>query len=141
MKQTTNAKIVTECIELEFVDAQGDVAALEADLVFDPTDPYAVTMAFRSGEQEVLWTFGRELLVQGRYEPTGDGDVHLWPCLSSEGKAVVIIELSSPEGEVLVQTTTRGVDHFVAAMLTSVPDGQESTFVDFDDELSALLSA
>ena len=117
MKKTANTQIVTESIELEFVDPQGEATAIEADLVFDPTDPYAITMAFRTGEQEVVWTFGRELLVEGRYVPTGDGDVHVWPCLSSEGKAVVIIELSSPEGEVLVQTETRNVDHFVTAML------------------------
>jgi Streptomyces sporulation and cell division protein, SsgA len=141
MKHTTSAKVVTESIALEFVNTQGEPTSLEADLVFDPADPYAITMNFRSGEHEVLWTFGRELIVQGRYEPTGDGDVHVWPCLSSEGKAVVIIELCSPQGEVLVQTATRNVDHFVTAMLTSVPEGQESAFVDFDDELAEVLSA
>jgi hypothetical protein len=140
MKDTTNAKVVTHSIELDLVDPQGDATSIEADLIFDPADPYAVTMVFRTGEQEVLWTFGRELLLEGRYEPAGDGDVHVWPCLSSEGKAVVIVELCSPQGEVLVQTATRNVDHFVAAMLTSVPDGQESAFVDFDDELAAVLS-
>lgn len=141
MNRSTSAPIVTASIELEFVDPQGEAASIEADLSFDPADPYAITMAFRSGEQEVLWTFARELLLHGRYEPTGDGDVHLWPCLSSEGNAVVIIELRSPHGEVLVQTETRNVDHFLTAMLTSVPDGQESTFVDFDVELAAILNA
>ena len=96
---------------------------------------------FRTGVQEVLWTFGRELLDGGRYEPTGDGDVHVWPCLSSHGSAVVIIELCSPDGELLVQASSRSVDHFVTAMMESVPDGQESNFVDFDDELAEILSA
>ena len=39
---------------------------------------------------EVCWTFARELLLDGQYEPTGDGDVHVWPCLSPRGDAVVI---------------------------------------------------
>ena len=82
MKQTKTARVVTENVELEFVDPQGEATAIDADLVFDPADPYAVTMVFRTGVQEVLWTFGRELLVEGLYEPTGDGDVHVWPCLS-----------------------------------------------------------
>src|SRR5680860_906283 len=47
----------------------------------------------------------------------------------------------SPDGELLVQAGSRSVDHFVTAMLNSVPDGQESTFVDFDDELASILSA
>jgi hypothetical protein len=140
MKQIKTAQIVTETVDLEFVDPQGDATSIEADLVFDPADPYAVTMVFRTGVQEVQWTFGRELLVEGRYEPSGDGDVHVWPCLSSEGTAVVIIELCSPDGELLVQAASRRVDQFVNAMLRSVPDGQESAFVNFDRELSQLLA-
>lgn len=141
MKQTKTAQVVTENVELEFVDPQGEATSIEADLVFDPADPYAVTMVFRTGVQEVLWTFGRELLSEGRYEPTGDGDVHVWPCLSSDGGAVVIVELCSPDGELLVQAPARRIDTFVAAMLASVPDGQESAFVNFDDELASILSA
>ena len=110
MKQTKTAQVVTENVELEFVDPQGEATSIDADLVFDPADPYAITMVFRTGVQEVLWTFGRELLVEGRYEPTGDGDVHVWPCLSSDGGAVVIIELCSPDGELLVQANSRNVD-------------------------------
>ncbi len=140
MKQTKTAEVITENVELEFVDAQGAATAIDADLVFDPADPYAVTMVFRTGVQEVLWTFGRELLVGGLYEPTGDGDVHVWPCLSSSGTAVVIIELCSPDGELLVQASSRKVHSFVMQMLGSVPDGQESSFVDFDDELAQILA-
>jgi hypothetical protein len=141
MKQTKIARVVTENVELEFVDQQGEASAIDADLVFDPADPYAVTMVFRTGVQEVRWTFGRELLVDGLYEPTGDGDVHVWPCLSSTGAAVVIIELSSPDGELLVQAPSRKVSNFVATMLVEVPDGQETAFVDFDTELATLLGA
>lgn len=141
MKQTKTAQVVTENVVLEFVDPQGEATSIEADFVFDPADPYAITMVFRTGVQEVRWTFGRELLAEGRYEPTGDGDVHVWPCLSSDGSAVVIIELCSPDGELLVQAGSRSVDNFVDGMLDSVPDGQESTFVDFDDELASMLSA
>ena len=123
------------------MDPQGESTSIDADLVFDPADPYAVTMVFRTGVQEVRWTFGRELLVDGLYEPTGDGDVHVWPCLSTQGRAVVIIELCSPDGELLVQTSSRNVTSFVDAMLRSVPDGHESAFVDFDDELAQLLAS
>ena len=141
MKQTKTAQVVTENVALEFVDPAGEATAIDADLVFAPADPYAVTMVFRTGLQEVRWTFGRELLMEGLYEPTGDGDVHVWPCLSSVGTAVVIIELCSPDGELLVQTASRKVTGFVTAMLASVPDGDESSFVDFDQELASLLGA
>lgn len=135
-KHTRTAETITELVDLEFVDQQGEATALQADLVFDPADPFAVTMVFRNSTQEVRWTFGRELLVEGLYEPTGDGDVHVWPCLSSNGTAVVIVELCSPDGELLVQAQSRVVNGFVNRMLAAVPDGQESTFVDFDTELA-----
>lgn len=141
MKQTRTAQVVTELVELEFVDPQGDATALEADLVFDPADPFAVTMVFRNSSQEVRWTFGRELLLEGMYEPTGDGDVHVWPCLSSDGTAVVIVELCSPDGELLVQAPSRTVNKFVNRMLASVPDGHEGAFVDVDAELARFFAA
>jgi hypothetical protein len=53
----------------------------------------------------------------------------------------VIIELCSPDGELLVQCNSRSVEHFVTSMLESVPDGQESAFVNFDEELASILSA
>ena len=140
MKQKKTAQMVIESVELGLLDPQGEAASIGSDLVFDPSDPYAVTMVFRTVVQEVPWTFGRELLVAGRFEPTGDGDVHVWPCVSPDGRVVVIIELCSPDGELLVQADSRSVDTFVAKMLTSVPDGQESAYVNFDDELAQLLA-
>lgn len=137
MKQI--AQVVSEAVELEFVDAHGETANLPADLTYDAVDPFAVTMVFHTGQSDVAWTFGRDLLLEGRYEPTGDGDVHVWPCLSAEGSAVTIIELCSPDGEVLVQTSTRSVNRFVARMLEVVPVGKESSLVDFDTELATLL--
>src|SRR6476661_5710013 len=121
---------VTQAVTLELIDPTGAVTPIEAELHYDPRDPYAVTTVFMTGASSVRWTFGRELLCEGLYEPSGDGDVHVWPCLSSDGSAVVIIELCSPDGELLVQTGSRSVARFVTTMLDSVPDGQESAFVD-----------
>ncbi|HNI69920.1 MAG TPA: SsgA family sporulation/cell division regulator [Marmoricola sp.] len=133
-------KVITEAVSLEFVDAQGEIITLESDLVYDAEDPYAMTMVFKIGaDDEVLWTFGRDLFISGMYEPAGDGDVRVWPCLDSTGRAVVIIELSSPEGEVMVQANSRDVSRFVSTMLTAVPRGSESSLIDFDEELVALL--
>ena len=140
MKQKKTAQVVTANVELGLVDPQGEAASIESDLVFDPSDPYAVTMVFRTVVPEVRWTFGRELLVAGRFEPTGDGDVHVWPCVSPDGRVVVIIELRSHDGGVLVQADSRSVDVFIAEMLKSVPEGLESAYINFDDELAQFLA-
>ena len=140
MKQKKTAQVVTENVELELVDPQGEAASIESDLVFDPSDPYAVTMVFRTVVPEVRWTFGRQLLIGGRFAPTGNGDVHVWPCISPDGRVVVIIELCSHEGGVLVQADSRSVDVFIAEMLKSVPEGLESAYINFDDELAHFLA-
>src|SRR5436305_4454074 len=67
---------VTQSLTLELIDPTGAVTPLEAELHYDPSDPYAVTTVFMTGASQVRWTFGRELLVEGLYEPSGDGDVH-----------------------------------------------------------------
>jgi hypothetical protein len=138
---TQTAQAVTQTFLLELVDAKGDVTGLEADFRYDPADPFAVTAVFKTGSGPVSWTFGRELLVHGAYEPTGDGDVHVWPCLSADGTAVVIVELSSPEGQVLVQASSRDLAGFIGAMLASVPLGSEGDHVDVDTELAGLFTA
>lgn len=140
MKNTKMAQVITDEITLEFVDPKSGSPELSADLTFNPADPYAVTVLFRTGVEDVAWTFGRDLLIEGLYEPSGDGDVHVWPCLSANGSAVVIIELSSPDGEVLVQTNSRPITQFVTRMLESVPEGHESSYLDLDNGLQALLS-
>jgi Streptomyces sporulation and cell division protein, SsgA len=132
---------VTAPVQLELIDASGAATPIEAELRYDATDPYAVTTVFRTGHSEVRWTFGRDLLAQGLYEPAGDGDVHVWPCLDNQGHAVVIIELCSPDGEALVQARTGDLRSFVDRMSKAVPLGGESELLDVDAAIAAILSA
>jgi hypothetical protein len=134
-------QVVNEAMQMEFVDTEGSSTPLEASFEFSPTDPYAVSILFKGEPVPVRWTFARDLLIEGFYEPTGDGDVHVWPCLSADGNAVVILELNSPSGEVLIQVSSRQVSAFIHRMLASVPQGTEAALVDFDNELAELLSA
>ena len=94
-----------------------------------------------TGRSHVRWTFGRELLASGLFEPAGDGDVHVWPCLDADGHAVVIIELCSPDGEALVQARTGDLSSFVDRIVRLVELGAESTYIDVDGAISAILAA
>ena len=132
---------VTQSLRLELIDSNGTATPIEAQLHYDPRDPYAVTAVFHTGHGEVRWTFGRDLLAGGLYEPTGDGDVHVWPCLDADGHAVVIIELSSPDGEALVQARTGDLSDFVERMWAAVKPGSESSLVDVDAAIAAILQA
>jgi len=132
---------VTQSVTLELIDPTGAVTPLEAELQYDPSDPYAVTTVFMTGASTVRWTFGRELLTEGLYEPTGDGDVHVWPCLDSDGRAVVVIELCSPDGEALVQARTTDLATFVDRVSAAVEPGNESAHVDVDSAIAAIFAA
>jgi hypothetical protein len=92
-----------------------------------------------TGRSQVRWTFGRDLLAAGLYEPAGDGDVHVWPCLDAQGHAVVIVELCSPDGEALVQARTGDLTAFVEKMTKAVVPGTESEYLDVDAAIAALL--
>lgn len=123
---------VTQSITMDCVDGAGQTMSLEADLGYSPADPYAVTATFRTSGGDVVWTFARELLIGGLSAPAGDGDVHVWPCIDDSGRAIVIIELSSPDGELLVQVPTKDLYRFVNRSLSMVPAGGESDFLDLD---------
>jgi hypothetical protein len=133
--------VVSQALTLELIDATGAATPLEAELQYDPRDPYAVTTVFMTGRSQVRWTFGRDLLASGLYEPSGDGDVHVWPCLDADGHAVVIIELSSPDGEALVQARTGDLSIFVEKMSKAVVPGTESEYLDLDAAINAILEA
>ncbi|MGN6132224.1 MAG: SsgA family sporulation/cell division regulator [Nocardioidaceae bacterium] len=132
---------VTQTVTLELIDSTGAATPINAELRYDARDPYAVTTVFMTGTTQVRWTFGRELLTDGLYEPAGDGDVHVWPCLDNEGHAVVIIELCSPDGEALVQARTGDLSVFVEKMNHAVAPGSESSLIDVDAAIEAILSA
>ncbi len=129
MDRNLTTTVSTTAVQIATVDADED-HHLSAEFNYNPADPWAVTMTLSTLAGPVEWTFARDLLIEGQYEPTGDGDVHVWPCLSACGEAVVIVELDSPSGESLLQFPTRAVQDFVYASLETVPQGAESANVD-----------
>ena len=138
MDRNLTTTVSTMAVQIATVETEQD-HDLSAEFRFDAADPWAVTMVLSTVAGPVDWTFARELLVEGQYEPTGDGDVHVWPCLSPNGEAVVIVELDSPSGETLLQFPTRAIQDFVYAALETVPLGAEE--VDVDEWLTRILDA
>lgn len=138
MDRNLTTTVSTMAVQIATVEAEQD-HNLSAEFRFDAADPWAVTMILATIAGPVDWTFARDLLVDGQYEPTGDGDVHVWPCLSPSGEAVVIVELDSPSGETLLQFPTRAIQDFVSSALETVPQGAEE--VDVDEWLTRILDA
>jgi hypothetical protein len=141
----TSPMSVTRPLTLELIDAAGTATAVVADLTYDVSDPYAVTAGFcvqgrtAYDRETVRWVFARSLLATGTYEPVGDGDVRIWPCLNKQGEAVTVIELSSPDGEALLQARSEEVSAFLRETELLVALGDETTYVDLDDTITRLI--
>lgn len=139
---TSALQVVATHLVMEQLD---DVAGLtthplDVTLSYDPADPIALTLTLHVEPAPVRWTFARELLTDGMFEPTGDGDVCVWPCLDLTGASVVMLELTSPSGEFLGRLATRDVAPFVRRMLAVVPLGSESDQLDLDALVERLVA-
>jgi hypothetical protein len=120
-------------IPMLLVTGPGGVA-VSADLLYTTHDPLAVRATFhRRGHSPVVWTFARDLLLAGVTQATGLGDVQVFP----RGKATVL-RLTSPEGTARLEAPTMDLKRFAARILSLVPAGAESDFIDIDTELAAL---
>ncbi len=130
---------ITRPLELELIDASGEATSVRADLTYDVTDPYAVAAGFTVTDSTVRWVFARTLLATGVYEPAGEGDVHVWPCLNEHGQAVTVIELCSPDGQALLQAPSSDVCAFLTETERLIATGAESAHVDIDEAIASLL--
>jgi hypothetical protein len=104
---------------------------------YDTADPYAVHAVFQvSAAQQVAWVFARELLTQGLDQPSGDGDVRIWPATES-GHAVVFLLLRSPDGEALMHAPVGHFVEFLTSAYTLCPRGREPRHLHLDRALNA----
>jgi len=127
-------------MELRLVVTGATPLPVPADVIYDPSDPYAVRVAFHTGGDEVVeWTFARSLLTEGVTQAVGVGDVQVWPSQSC-GRRTVCVALSSPSGRALFEAALPDIVQFLTRTYALVPTGNESEYVDVDAELVMLLS-
>jgi hypothetical protein len=134
------AQTFTQSLTVQLRRSEGVSLPVESELAFDSGNPYALTISFHLTET-VVWTFGRELLGAGLTEPSGDGDVHVWPCLDDRGLAVLCVELCSPDGNALIEMSTADAADFVDRSEALVPLGSESEHLDVDAIINAIRTA
>ena len=131
---------VTLDITVECTDDRGIRHEIETALGYRSSDPFAVAMTFATVDGDLVWTFGRDLLIRGTETPSGDGDVHVSPALSLTGRAMVSIELSSPDGHLVLHASTADVQDFLARSAAVVAPGTESDYFDVDMLISQVLA-
>ena len=129
---------VTADLELILVLGGERTVAVPATLVYEASNPYAVTTVFRTSDGDVTWVFGRELLEEGLLEPTGEGDVVVWPSTDA-GASVVYLSLASPSGSALLEADATALRAFLDQAFAAVPLGRESRYLDIDAQIADLL--
>ncbi|MGW2650273.1 SsgA family sporulation/cell division regulator [Streptomyces sp. NPDC001393] len=132
--------VVERELELRLVLSPERSIPVPARLSYRSDDPYAVHIAFHihSGSP-VNWTFARDLLAEGVFRACGQGDVRVWPT-KTEGRSVVLMALSSPDGDALLQAPVPQVSAWLERTLRAVPPGTEGEQLGIDDALDQLLA-
>jgi hypothetical protein len=129
----------TVVVVVPFISGEAQSEFLEGELVFNPSDPYAVSMNLEARSGTVTWTFARELLEQGIYSPSGDGDVQVWPA-GQDTDRTLHIALSSPFGNALFEVPRSVLVRFLRRTYVVVPRGRESDHLDVDAAVNRLLA-
>jgi hypothetical protein len=135
-------RTVTTPLSLVVSTGTGE-AELDAELRYDPADPFAVSLAIgvECGEP-VVWTFARDLLAAGVSAPTGEGDITIEPDPASalnDNERLLRITLATDCLATMLTSSDRVVE-FLVETYAVVPTGSELDRVDLDAEIAALLS-
>ena len=132
---------------LGLIGPEHTIVPLMASLSYSRHDPYAVTIAFHVGTDEpVEWTLARDLLAAALHAREGIGDVQAWPSaaagdgLTGIAQKALNISMTSPFGHAEFEASAAAVEAFLAQTYQVVPDGTEPDYMDFDAELTELLS-
>jgi hypothetical protein len=132
--------VVERELELRLILSPERSIPVPARLGYRSDDPYAVHITFHiNSEHPVHWTFARDLLVEGVFRPAGQGDVRVWPT-KAEGRSVVLMALSSPDGDALLEAPVTQVSAWLERTLRAVPPGTEGGQLGIDDALDQLLA-
>ncbi|MFE9808060.1 SsgA family sporulation/cell division regulator [Streptomyces sp. NPDC005548] len=132
--------VVERELELKLVLSPERSIPVPARLSYRTDDPYAVHITFHIGtDHPVEWTFARELLVEGVFRPCGHGDVRVWPTKVG-GRSVVLMALSSPDGDALLEAPAAQASAWLERTLRAVPPGSEAEQLGIDAGLAELLA-
>jgi hypothetical protein len=130
---------VVDDVDLRLVVPGDQGLLLTATLRYEVCDPYAVEATFRAGTESISWVLGRDLLSDGLHAECGEGDVRVWPTVE-DGRAVVMLRLTSPDGSALLAADAAGLAAFLERTYEAVPLGYEGDHLDVDSALVQLLA-
>jgi hypothetical protein len=118
-----------------FTVLHGQPAPVVTRWKYSAADPFAVTLAVRTGEDRwVEWLLARDLVVESLTGPTGIGDIRMSPEVVQDYE-IVEIEISAADGRAVLEVDRDLLTHFVQATAEVVALGEEGRWMDIDREI------
>lgn len=122
----------------KLLDSQGDFHPVPVQMHYNSADPYAVRFEFFAGPQNnIVWTFSRELIRDGLSHPSGENDVKVQP--TENGIEII---LDSPSGRARIFFDVQELKDFLEHSESLCPPGREHEIVEqelSDEALAKLL--
>ncbi|WUD70378.1 SsgA family sporulation/cell division regulator [Streptomyces sp. NBC_00510] len=111
----------------------------DAEFCYDEADPLVVSLALHTPEDSVVrWTISRDVLLQGTGEPSGIGDVRLWPS-RVRGRQVVLLRLEVHDMSSLFEMNLVQLQKWLEETYRLVPPGTEFDHVNWSTALATLM--
>jgi hypothetical protein len=139
MSQMAENTIITAATTFQLLVPGIAPAPVEAELQYNPEDPYAVAVLFHTGQGKVEWMFARDLLADGLLTPSGEGDIMVRP--ASDDPERVLLELNAPTGFAILSADAEHIAEFLDLTYDVVQPGEEDLWIDFDRELAKLVAS
>ncbi|MFE1551519.1 SsgA family sporulation/cell division regulator [Streptomyces sp. NPDC058718] len=135
-----DAAVVERTLVMDLLLSPGHRIPVLTRLRYGTEDPFAVRIVFHAdAKAPVVWTFARELLLEGLFKPAGEGDVRVWPTVTGSERELNIL-LRSPDGDTFLRSRAATVSVFIGRTLDLVPPGTESDGTGLTRALEALLN-
>lgn len=106
-------------------------------LVYGRDDPYAMNLLFSRSVGGAIWTFARELLLEGVVRGGGVGDVRFLP----DGRRRLRVMLMNTREWVQLVTPVLPVWEFLDKSYEMVPHGDEAEWLDVEGCCARLLAS
>lgn len=105
-------------------------------MMYDATDPYAVTIDFMNGGDTASWQIARDLLRDGQNEERGHGDIVVGPSRRRHGTHLEITLRSPQDGHAEFDIPLKELTDFLDRTYELVPSGKESAMLKESLELA-----
>ncbi|MEV0908014.1 SsgA family sporulation/cell division regulator [Streptomyces hokutonensis] len=114
---------------------------IQARFRYDRTRPLEVRVGFFSDNGgAVTWVLSRDLLIRGLQQPSGDGDVRIWPPCRRHGGDSLWMLLQGRTGAALLEGRVGPLRAWLEETLRSVPFGTEGLSMDWDEAFVHVLA-